>query len=108
VPRSPFRISAREARAVHLEALAKLRLAATRPKCCADRLRRLRQRLDAAGNADLAFREIELANRAVRDGLSAKDVGPSDDPHRPAIETRDDRLLRRTLEVRRRARVPRD
>jgi hypothetical protein len=76
----PFRISAREARAVHLETLAKLRPVATRPRCCAHRLRRLRHRLDAAGNADLAFREIELANRSVRDGLSAEGVGPSDDP----------------------------
>jgi hypothetical protein len=76
----PFRISPREARAVHLETLAKLRPVATRSRCWAHRLRRLRQRLDAAGNVDLAFREIEVANRAGRDGLSAKGVGPSDDP----------------------------
>jgi hypothetical protein len=75
----PFRISPREARAVHLEALAKLRPAATRPRCCPERAQRLRQRLDAAGNACLVFREIELANRAVPNGLSAKGVGPSDD-----------------------------
>jgi hypothetical protein len=73
----PYGISPREARAVHLEALAKLRPVATRPRCCAHRLRRFRHRLDAAGDADL---EIERANRAVRDGLSAKGVGPSDDP----------------------------
>ena len=75
----PFRISPREAHAVHLEALATLRPIATRRRCCAGRLRRLRQWLDAAGNADLAFPEIELANRAVRNGVSAKGVGPSDD-----------------------------
>jgi hypothetical protein len=76
----PFRISPGEARAVYLEALAKLRPVATSPRCCADRLRRLRQRLDPVGNADLAFREIELANRAVRGGLSTEGVAPSDDP----------------------------
>jgi hypothetical protein len=89
------------ARAAHVEALAKLRVVGTTPRCCADRLRRLRRRLDAAGNADLAFREIEPANRTVRDGLSAEGVGPSDDPRWPAIDTRDDRLRRRTLAVRR-------
>jgi hypothetical protein len=67
-------------RAVHLETLAKLRPAATRPSCCAHRLRRLRHRLDAAGNVDLALREIERANGAMCDGLSAEGVGPSDDP----------------------------
>jgi hypothetical protein len=76
----PFRISFREARAVHLAALAKLRPAATRPKCCPDRDRCHRQRLDAVGNADLVFREIELASRRARDGQSAEGVGPSDDP----------------------------
>jgi hypothetical protein len=80
VPRSPFRISAREARAVHLEALAKLRPVAARPRCRADRVQRLRQLLDAAGNAELAYREIEPANRTVRDGLLAEGVGASDDP----------------------------
>jgi hypothetical protein len=76
----PFRISLREARAVHLEALAKLRPAAARPRCCPDRERRHRQRLDAVGNADLVFREIELAIRTAREVLSGKGVGPSDDP----------------------------
>ena len=76
----PFRSWPREARAVHLEALAKLRPAATRPRCSPDREQRRRQRLDAVGSADLVFREIELANRTARYGQSAEGVGPSDDP----------------------------
>jgi hypothetical protein len=75
-----FRISPCEARTVHLEALAKLRPAPTWPRCSPDREQRHQQRLDAVGNADLVFREIELASRTARDGQSAEGVGPRDDP----------------------------
>jgi hypothetical protein len=77
-----FRISLHGTSAVRLEALAKLRRAATRPRSSLDQVQRLRQALDAAGIAGLVFREIELANRAERDGQRAEGVGPQ---RRPAM-----------------------